>query len=273
MKRNAILILFSWILLMPLNIKGDDIPYREQRREVFSVLPTNENSIVFLGNSITNFGLWHEMFDNTNIVNRGISGNLSGEVLEHIDLIIAGKPQKLFLMIGINDFQNEDVVIPNTRCIIEITKKKSPDTEIYIQSLLPCNRTNRHGMVEPINEGLKTLCKDMNVPYIDIYSKIVDHSTTPSGIASQYTNDALHVVAVGYREWTNDFEQYIGKPTVFASGDNVYEPSFNPFENIMISQFNMLPVNNGDILLLGDYNVHMGECMNCLAPQISKIKA
>lgn len=247
------------LLLLPSYAKADDIPYRYQRRELFRVLPTDENSIVFLGNSITNFGIWHEMFDDGNIVNRGISGNISGEVLEHLDLIVAGKPKKLFLMIGINDYQNEEVIVPNTRRIIEITRRESPETEIYIQSLLPCNRNDRHGMVEPVNEALKALCTELEVPYIDVYSKIVNKTTTPPSIASPYTNDALHVVAAGYRAWTEDYAQYVGKAPLFAEGDNVYESSLVPFENIMVSQFNMLPVNDGDILMLGDYNVQVGE--------------
>ncbi len=255
---------------MPIGVIADDIPYRDQRREVFRVMPTNENSIVFLGNSITNFGIWHEMFVDGDIVNRGISGNISGEVLEHLDLIIAGKPKKLFLMIGINDFQSRDVVIPNTRRIIEITKKESPNTEIYIQSLLPCNCSERQGMVEPINEQLQDLCEELDVPYIDVYSKIVDNNASTPGIASQYTNDNLHVSASGYRAWTNDYEQYVGKAPLFTTeGSNVYANGLVAFENIMVSQFNMLPAGNGDIIMLGDYNVQVGEWHELLgAPHI-----
>lgn len=260
MKKIYLLLLLLLTLQFPLSMIAQDIPYRFQRREVFRVLPTNEESIVFLGNSITNFALWHEIFGNDpRIVNRGISGNISGEVLEHLDLIVAGKPKKIFLMIGINDFQNEEVVVPNTRRIIEVVRKESPSTEIYIQSLLPCNRADRHGMVEPVNEDLKKLCAEMDVPYIDVYSKIVNKNTTPPSIAQQYTNDNLHVVASGYREWTKDFAQYVGIEPVFADGNNVYDNGLVAFENIMLSQFCMLPVNEGDILMLGDYNVQVGE--------------
>lgn len=250
---------------------ADDIPFRVQRREIFRVMPINEESIVFLGNSITNFGMWDEFFgSNGKVVNRGISGNLSGEVLEHIDLIVAGKPKKLFLMIGINDFQSRDIVVPNIRRIIEIFKQESPATELYIQSLLPCNRSERQGMVEPINEELVELCRETGTTYIDIYSKIVNTNTSNPGIGSQYTNDNLHVTAVGYREWTNDFEQYTGYPTSFGSGSDVYQSGVTAFENIMISEFNMLPVNDGDILMVGDYNVQTGEWAELL--QSGKVK-
>lgn len=261
MKRNRQLILLAILMLsLSAQLFADDIPYRVQRRELFRVMPINGETTVFLGNSITNFGLWDEFFGSKgNVVNRGISGNISGEVLEHIDLIVAGKPKKLFLMIGINDFQDESVVVPNIKRIVEVFKRESPDTELYVQSLLPCNRSDRHGMVEPVNADLKAMCKEMGVKYIDVYSKIVASGGTPPGIASRFTNDDLHVVAAGYREWTNDYEKYVGRPTCFGTGNNVYQSGAVPFENIMISQFNMLPVNEGDILMVGDYNVHVAE--------------
>lgn len=76
---------------------ADDIPYRQQCREIFRQLPVNENSIVFLGDSITDFGLWSEFFgSDVNIINRGIQGIQSAEVLEHLSIIYSGHPQKFF---------------------------------------------------------------------------------------------------------------------------------------------------------------------------------
>lgn len=265
-----LLYIFIASLFFSMQAVADDIPFRVQRREIFRILPINEETTVFLGNSITNFGMWDEFFgSNGTVVNRGISGNLSGEVLEHIDLVVAGKPKRLFLMIGINDFQNRDVVVPNIKRIIELFQRESPATEVYIQSLLPCNRSERLGMVEPINAELEALCSEMGVTYIDVYSKIAASGTNP-GIASQYTNDNLHVTAAGYREWTNGFEQYTGYPTCFGSGNDVYQSGVSAFENIMISEFNMLPVNDGDILMVGDYNVQTGEWAELL--QSGKVK-
>jgi len=239
---------------------ADDVPFRQQRREIFRVLPTNEESIVFLGNSITNFGVWPEAFaSDPRVVNRGISGNLSGEVLEHLDLILAGHPRKVFLMIGINDFASPEVVVPNTRRIIEVVRRESPQTTLYVQSLLPCNRDDRHGMVEPINRDLKALCEAEGVTYIDVYSKLVDNNAARPGIAAAYTNDNLHVTAAGYRAWTSEYEQYTGIAPVWPQGTGQTLSGVTPFENIMLSQYSLLPVNDGDFLMLGDYNVQAGE--------------
>lgn len=262
MKR--ILLLLTLLLAAAQGIRADDIPFRQQRRELFRVMPVNDKSIVFLGNSITNFGTWAEMFGNdTRVVNRGISGNLSGEVLEHLDLIVSGHPRKIFLMIGINDYANPACVVPNTERIIDVVERESPQTELYVQSLLPCNRADRKGMVEPINKELEKLCRRRGVTYIDVYSRIVG-TGNPPGIAQAYTNDNLHVVASGYREWTRGYEAYTGIAPVWPEGGNTYLDNLNTFENLMLSQYALLPANDGDVLMLGDYNVQTGEWMELL---------
>lgn len=261
---KKILLFLAFLLTGAMPVLADDIPFRQQRRELFRVMQVNQESIVFLGNSITNFGVWTEMFgSDPHVINRGISGNLSGEVLEHLDLIVSGHPKKIFLMIGINDYDNPSCVVPNTERIIDVVKRESPQTELYVQSLLPCNRTERIGMVEPINVELEKLCAEKGVTYIDVYSRIVDNSNPP-GIAAAYTNDNLHVTATGYREWTRGYEAYTGIAPVWPEGDNTCLNSLVAFENLMLSEYAMLPVNEGEILMLGDYNVQTGEWMELL---------
>lgn len=48
-----------------------------QRSTLFEKLPIDSDDIVFLGNSITNGCEWHELFNNPNIKNRGISSDVS----------------------------------------------------------------------------------------------------------------------------------------------------------------------------------------------------
>ena len=119
-----------------------DIPFRKHRASVFEQLNISSDNIVFIGNSITQGNEWCEVFNNPNILNRGISGALSSEVLENLPHFIKGNPKKIFLMIGTNENANPDVVIPNITSIIEIIKRDSPNTEIYIQSILPTRRNN-----------------------------------------------------------------------------------------------------------------------------------
>ena len=60
-----------------------DGPFRNHRYDSFKVLSTNSESIVFIGNSITDMHCWPEAFITSDgnylpIVNRGNSGNRAG---------------------------------------------------------------------------------------------------------------------------------------------------------------------------------------------------
>lgn len=78
-------------------------PYYDVRRGVFAATKPVENPVVMLGDSIIEQGLWSELTGCRNIVNRGIGSDTTAGVLNRIDEIIALKPRRVYLMIGVND--------------------------------------------------------------------------------------------------------------------------------------------------------------------------
>ena len=58
--------------------------YYYQRATLFEVLPVDSADIVMLGNSITNGGDWHEIFNLPNIKNRGIISDIIQPPFRHI---------------------------------------------------------------------------------------------------------------------------------------------------------------------------------------------
>ena len=234
-----------------------DLPFRNQRRDMFRVVPITENSIVFMGNSITQGNEWSELFANDpRVVNRGISGNSSAEIMNNLDYVVAGKPAKVFLMIGINDGADPVIVVPAIRKTIEVIQRESPATQVYIQSILPYGGREN---VKITNAILKTLCAEKGVTYLDIYSKLGGTDTNLS-LNPAYTNDNLHLLGTGYRKWTEGFEAYTGIVPTIGSGNNVSIPSANhAYVNQRVSDFALLPATSDDILMLGDYHVNTGE--------------
>ena len=71
--------------------------------------PIGHGKIVFLGNSITQ-GLRHHIheFYREDIVNRGISGDYTDGVLARLQEIKYYKPKAVFLLIGLNDFFDDN---------------------------------------------------------------------------------------------------------------------------------------------------------------------
>jgi lysophospholipase L1-like esterase len=193
-------------------------PLYHQRATLFEELPVKSSDIVFLGNSITHFGEWHELFDNPNIKNRGISGDIAQGVYDRLDPILTGKPAKIFLLIGINDVSHDVSADSIVRAISKIVVKicnDSPQTKLYIQSVLPVNpdfglflkATTRGDEVLKINSGLKELCSKHNLTYIDAYSALKEE--VGEKLRPEYTNDGLHLLGKGYIKWAEVLRGYL----------------------------------------------------------------
>ncbi len=195
-----------------------------QRATLFEELPVDKNDIIFLGNSITHFGEWHEIFNNPNIKNRGISGDIAEGVFDRLGPILKGQPRKIFLLIGINDVaQNKDadsILRAITRIVNKIATD-SPRTKLYVQSVFPVNEsfgkfpgaTTRGSVVIEINRGLVKLCSEKRITYIDVYKSLKcgdDPGTTNSeALKPEYTNDGLHLLGKGYLKWAEVIKPYL----------------------------------------------------------------
>jgi len=234
-----------------------DLPFRNQRRDMFRVLPVNNQSIVFMGNSITQGNEWSETYANDpRVLNRGISGNTSAEILNNLDYVLGGKPAKIFLMIGINDGADPEIVVPAIRKSIELTQKESPATQIYIQSILPYGgRIN----VLITNNLLKKLCTEKGVTYVDVYARLGGTDTNLS-LSSADSNDGLHLLGSGYRKWVTGSGALTGiEPVLPVAGNATIPSSHANYVNQRVSAFALMPVTENDILMLGDFHVNTAE--------------
>jgi len=59
--------------------------------------------IVMLGDSLTEWGNWHELVPEHRVINRGIAGDTSSGVLDRLQEVIERRPKVVFVMIGTND--------------------------------------------------------------------------------------------------------------------------------------------------------------------------
>ncbi|MGE4587909.1 MAG: GDSL-type esterase/lipase family protein, partial [Mangrovibacterium sp.] len=184
--------------------------YYNQKRSQFEQLPDDKHEIIFLGNSITDFGNWAELFRNRRIKNRGISGDTTDGVLYRLGEVTSSSPDKVFLMIGINDLSREvskETVFENICKIARQIRHDSPRTKVYVQSILPVNgaftKFPRHitkgEEVIWVNKQLRAWCARNSFPFIDLYSEFVRPGTQV--LNPDYTNDGLHLTGAGYLHW------------------------------------------------------------------------
>lgn len=101
--------------------------------------------IVMLGNSLTEGGGdWSARLGKKNVRNRGIIGDEVMGIYDRLHQILPGHPAKLFLLIGVNDISHDlapDSIVDMIRMTVERIRKESPDTKLYLQSLLPFNES------------------------------------------------------------------------------------------------------------------------------------
>ncbi len=183
------------------------------------MLPKREEgtSILFVGNSITDDCEWGELFENPNVLSRGIDGNITTTILDRIHELTRHKAAKVFFAIGTNDLGRTpvDTIMQNMSKIVQIFTEESPNTKIYFQSVLPVAQESiwgpgsKNDLVNELNERYKQFCKDKDITYIDLNS----HFLAEDGyhLKPEFTNDGLHIMAAGYKAWKSLVIDYVNE--------------------------------------------------------------
>lgn len=215
---NKIVSLISIFKLVAFSLQAQSIAsidstyqnsHYSNRLEFFTQMPNQKKEIVFLGNSITEAGKWQELIQKKAVINRGISGDVTYGVLARIDEVLASKPVKIFLLIGINDMKRgfpQEVILANFRRIIAAVKTQSPKTKLYIQSILPVHEKMlpasyaqiNNEKINQLNHQLEILSKEQNLTYINLHPVFKDGN---GSLKKELTNDGLHLLQASYILW------------------------------------------------------------------------
>lgn len=188
-------------------------PYVINRRETFEALAPKPGCIMFVGDSITQRNEWCEMLENTNIINRGIDSDRISWLNERMNNLVANKPSKIFVKIGINDIMDGKPVeqmIEEYTVILE-GLKVCENCEVFVQSCLPVNNTEynhpiNNEQVQVFNVQLKALAENYGFEFINLYDVFV---TEKNELNSEYTRDGVHLNGKGYLNWKKQIEQLI----------------------------------------------------------------
>jgi lysophospholipase L1-like esterase len=198
--------------------KDFSIPYQsewcnahyQERINEFKKSPIKHGDIVFLGNSITEMGAnWGARFNSSIIKNRGISGDVTEGVLARLGEIYYFKPTSVFILIGINDIFREKKIESTVANIVEITRvihRYSPDTKIYVQTILPTSNPSIIAKIKGINDILFSKQQSENYSIIDLHALFADENDI---IKKEYTVDGVHLTEDGYRLWVNAVKKFI----------------------------------------------------------------
>lgn len=201
-------------------------PYYLHRNSQFQQLPIASTDIVFIGDSITDEGEWAELLANTSVKNRGISGDTTTGVLDRLQSILEAKPKAILLMIGINDLLNEhkspEQVEVNYGKILTQIQATTPETVVFVQSVLPVNarlsgRTCDRDIIQ-LNQLIKIQAEKFGYQYIDLFSGFADPNNQ---LDQQYTQDGVHLNGKGYQTWAQFLTPYLNDLGVISRCEEI----------------------------------------------------
>ena len=182
---------------------------------------SNENRIVFMGNSITENWkhLNPDFFSNKNYINKGISGQTTPQILNRFKKdVVDLKPTLVIILAGINDIaQNTGPITikeisENIFSMVEQAKAK--DIKVILSSVLPAFDFPWRSGLDPankiiaLNDILKEYALENGIVYLDYYSAMVDKQI---GLKDDYTYDGVHPNKAGYQVMGPLAEEAIAK--------------------------------------------------------------
>ena len=178
-----------------------------------------DDNYLFLGDSITEQYDLDEYYNDLPVVNSGISGNKTKDLLNDLNnRVYQYNPSKVFLLIGTNDIQSkveDDVIINNIKKILEDIHENRPYAKLYLEAIYPVDegssgaqdRTNKE--IQSINASLEDYCKKNDITFIDMYDLLLDPESDKDRLFEDYSKDGLHISDEGYEVITEELMKYI----------------------------------------------------------------
>ena len=163
---------------------------------------------VLMGNSITdNWAKFHpEFFAENNFVGRGISGQVTSQMLCRFQSdVIALRPKMVIIMAGTNDiaqnngYISHEHILQNIQSMVELAKYHH--IQPVLCSCLPAAAFKWRPEMKPaedikrLNEMIQEYAKANKIKYIDYHSALVDEH---GGLPEKYAADGVHPNMDGY---------------------------------------------------------------------------
>ena len=163
---------------------------------------------VLMGNSITdNWAKYHpEFFAENNFVGRGISGQVTAQMLSRFQAdVIALRPKMVIIMAGTNDiamnngYIAHEHILQNIQSMVELAKYHH--IKPVLCSCLPAAEFKWRKNLTPaedikrLNEMIKAYAEANKIKYIDYHSALADEI---GGLPKKYAADGVHPNMEGY---------------------------------------------------------------------------
>jgi lysophospholipase L1-like esterase len=193
-------------------LRGSDRDNLARYREANKTLAkATAERVIFHGDSITDGWRLNEYFPGKDFVNRGISGQITGEMLGRMQAdIIHNKPAAMVLLAGTNDIARGvpvETIQNNLTMISDLAEKHG--IKVILASILPVSdhhkdtnprfemtKTRPPGVILQLNRWIAEFTKRRQFTYLNYFDAMVDES---GQLKKELAADGLHPNAEGYR--------------------------------------------------------------------------
>ncbi len=160
---------------------------------------TQQNKLIFLGDSLTAFHDWSAFGKHHN---GGIAGDTTDGLLQHLHYTLEKNPKCVVLMIGINDLLQGRSIESVKKNYLKIFERLAQAERVVILSLLPVESTLQtfeiNEKVILLNHFLRYESGKRDFLYLDLYRSMVDRD---GGLKKALTSDGVHLTTSAYRLW------------------------------------------------------------------------
>jgi lysophospholipase L1-like esterase len=187
--------------------------------------------VVFLGDSITDGWRLNEYFPGKDYVNRGISGQITSQMLARMKSDVMNlKPQGIVLLGGTNDIARDtplQTIQNNITMICDLAD--SAKIKVILASVLPIHDYNLNvnpsflrskqrppETIRNLNNWIRTFASNRGYTYLDYFSPMVDSA---GFLRKELADDGLQPNATGYR---------VMAPLVQQAIDDTLAPTQSP---------------------------------------------
>ncbi len=167
--------------------------------------------VVFYGDSITDAWRLNEYFPDRDFVNRGISGQITGEMLGRMQTdVIKLKPAAMILLAGTNDIARGvalETIQNNLTMIADLAKMHQ--IKLILASVLPVSDYHKDqnprfemtkvrppGVIKALNAWMAVFAKQRGLGYCNYYDAVRDGAEM---LRTDLADDGLHPNSAGYR--------------------------------------------------------------------------
>jgi lysophospholipase L1-like esterase len=169
---------------------------------------TDSTTTVFLGDSLTEQGKWSERFPELDVVNLGVSGDTTEQVLERLHQVTERPPSTIVVMVGTNDLawrRSVEQIVRNMESILWRLRNELPEARILVQSVLPRDR-ELADRVREINIHLRQFAPTVKAEWVDLWPVFAEED---GEIRPELSGDRLHLNEAGYEAWAQVLREHL----------------------------------------------------------------